>query len=137
MAKKQMKDKWKYVSLFLLTIGYIWLFSFKFDLHICIKSLSLQAYFLVWLYFLLLVLNFTSVFNFSIERLFELVLVLQVIVTPLYWIVIHGPMVESKKFTSNWFISISELGAMECVCSSNSVHYDGHWLSGIEEAATK
>lgn len=60
----------------------------------------MEAYFLVWLYFLLLTINKNSILGYNIERLFELNFVLQLFVTPIYWSLIHGSMIASKKFPS-------------------------------------
>ena len=86
------------LSLALMSIGYLWLWCFNRNPHVLVKFMTMQAYFLAWLYFLLLALRKNNILGYSIERLFELNFVLQLFVTPAYWAMIHTPMVESKKF---------------------------------------
>ena len=54
----------------------------------------MQAFFLVWLYFLMVNLKKTKILGYSLDYLFELNLVLQVLATPAYWIVIHDFMMK-------------------------------------------
>lgn len=81
-----------------MSIGYLWLWYFNRNPHVLLKFITMEAYFLTWVYFFLLVLERKEVLGYSMERLFELNFTLQMLVTPAYWALIHGPMVASGKF---------------------------------------
>lgn len=95
------------LALGLMTIGYIWLWFFNRNPHVLIKFLTMQSYFLVWLYFLMQTLNKNDISGYSMDRLFENNFVFQVfMVTPAYWVLIHGPMVDSKRFPCKYYVSV-------------------------------
>lgn len=53
-----------------MTIGYLWLWTISLNIHNMVKFLTMQCYFLTWLYFLFRVLNKQSIFGFSIAQFF-------------------------------------------------------------------
>lgn len=81
------------IGIILLSLGYVWWFSFSNSYHMLVKYLTMQSYFVAWLYFLLLALGTRS------DRLFSLNFALQIMVTGGYWLLIHRHLVETKTFS--------------------------------------
>ena len=82
------------VGLVLMSVGYGWLWTFKTNPHILVKFLTMQAYLLCWIYFLVRTLKKTTIFGYQLINLFELNLVLQITVTSGYWLMIHDQMLK-------------------------------------------
>lgn len=79
----------------LLSLGYVWWFTFDSNYHLLVKYLTMQSYFTCWVYFLLLAIGLRS------PRLFSLNFALQVMVTAGYWLLIHRYLVESKTLSGS------------------------------------
>lgn len=81
------------VNFVLMTLGFFWLWTFNRNPHVLFKYFSHQGYILTWAYFLAVMMNWRSILNYPTKRLFELVLVIEVMITVAYWAVIHTPSV--------------------------------------------
>lgn len=89
-----------------LMIGYIWLWCFNTNPHVLIKFLSLKAYLLAWLYYLLKIFCVKEIKGYKIYDFYELVFTLQTFTSISYWFLVHFPMVESNKFPSKNIFNI-------------------------------
>lgn len=58
------------LSLALLTVGFLWLWTFNRNPHILLKYFSHQGYIFTWVYFLLAYLGRTSLFGYQRRYLF-------------------------------------------------------------------
>lgn len=131
------------INFALLTFGFFWLWTFNRNPHVLTKYFSHQGYVLTWLYFLLVITDCQKVFNYSRVRLFELCLVLQVLISLIYWSVIHGPSVSSGKLSSKsslylasnmwWNVYIHSLPLILLVCELffTRQRLGNHWKDSI------
>ena len=79
-----------HVGFVLMSAGYLWLMSFNQDPYAYVKSFTMHSYFLIWLFYLLSILNIKSLKIISREALFEITLVQQLLFTPIYWTLLHS-----------------------------------------------
>ena len=92
-----------------MTLGYLYLWTFNRDPNVLVKFFTMQSYFLTWFFYLLSILRRTMLWKISREGIFELCLIQQILIFPNYFILVHGPMVDSGRFPQyevNWNIAI-------------------------------
>jgi hypothetical protein len=76
-------------NLILMLVGYIWWMQLDRPLKDLVRTLSMQAYFIVALYYFLCVVNAHRVARTAVECVFELGIVLQLLTSSGYWMLIH------------------------------------------------
>ena len=92
-----------------MTLGYLSLWTFNRDPNAVVKSFTMQGYFCIWIFYLLSILKKSMLWKIPREGIFEFCLAQQMLFTPNYWILVHGPLVQSGKFSQiniNWNIVI-------------------------------
>lgn len=77
------------IALVGMSLGYAWFFTFSSNIAVFWKYTSYQAYDIVWLYYVFAVMGINSIGKLSVDGIFELAFVLQALICPIYWLLIH------------------------------------------------
>ena len=110
------------LSLALMSIGYLWLWTFNRNPHVLIKFVTMESYFCTWLYFLLRVMKKNDIFGYSITKFYEFNLVYAVVVTLGYFLFIHSFMLQHLNLPGILYIYKYRFrSSMECLCSYRTI----------------
>lgn len=110
-----LKSLFDIICLSLTTGLYAWQLTLGRGLRGMIGSLTMQSFFLVWLYYLLTVLGIKKKGWLCRDALFEVALVMQMFVTPGYWLLVHRQKVLAEGYSDSfiyWSIFLHSLPLM-------------------------
>lgn len=66
MLKNEQIKLFNWIAFGFMSLGYLWLWIFNRNPHVLVKFITMEAYFLVWLYFLILAINKNSILGYNI-----------------------------------------------------------------------